>query len=166
MWNLPDFSPEIEIPLTGRDFSAGQRMFGAVGCNKCHRIAGSGTQLGPDLTEVSRKYQGQKLLQQILEPSAEINEDFKAFTFLTEDDETFVGTILKDDGNFLHLVASLLDTKQVVKLKKESIRARKPLDVSQMPTGLLVTLTKEEILDLVAFIQSSGNPTDTIFKRN
>ncbi|MDP7134938.1 MAG: hypothetical protein QF437_30855, partial [Planctomycetota bacterium] len=127
--------------------------------------AGSGKQLGPDLTEVSKKYQGKKLLEQIIDPSTEINEQFKAFTFLTEDDETFVGTVLKEDGKFLHLAASLLDTKKIVKLKKDTIQGKKPLEVSQMPTGLLVTLTKEEILDLVAFIQSGGNSKDRAFKK-
>ncbi|MDP6114234.1 MAG: PA14 domain-containing protein, partial [Planctomycetota bacterium] len=165
MWKVKDLSPEIDIPLTGRDFKTGQRMFNAVGCNKCHKVAGSGKQLGPDLTEVSKKYQGKKLLEQIIDPSTEINEQFKAFTFLTEDDETFVGTVLKEDGKFLHLAASLLDTKKIVKLKKDTIQGKKPLEVSQMPTGLLVTLTKEEILDLVAFIQSGGNSKDRAFKK-
>ncbi len=35
--------------------------------------------------------------------------------------------------------------------------------VSTMPTGLLDSFTKEEVLDLVAFLKSAGDPDHEIF---
>jgi hypothetical protein len=35
-----------------------------------------------------------------------------------------------------------------------------------MPTGLLNALNPDEILDLLAYIQSGGNPRDPMFRKN
>ena len=41
-------------------------------------------------------------------------------------------------------------------IKKADISRVTPSDVSPMPTGLLVTLSRDEILDLLAYIASQG----------
>jgi hypothetical protein len=50
-----------------------------------------------------------------------------------------------------------------VTIKKADISRVTPSDVSPMPTGLLVTLSKDEILDLLAYIVSQGNPKHKAF---
>jgi hypothetical protein len=34
-----------------------------------------------------------------------------------------------------------------------------------MPTGMLVTLQKDEILDLAAFVESGGDPKAKVFRK-
>jgi hypothetical protein len=41
-----------------------------------------------------------------------------------------------------------------LELRREEIANRAPTTVSTMPTGLLTTFTREEILDLLAFLKS------------
>ena len=40
-----------------------------------------------------------------------------------------------------------------------------PSKISPMPTGLLNLLTKDEILDLAAYVLSGGNPRHDLFRR-
>ena len=54
----------------------------------------------------------------------------------------------------LHVAENLLTPDDVVLIPKDRIREQIPSKLSSMPTGLLVTLTREEILDLLAYIQS------------
>ena len=71
--------------------------------------------------------------------------------------------IVKEDGAAVHVVTNLLQPNDVKVLAKDGIAARKPSELSPMPTGMLVTLQKDEILDLVAFLESGGDPRHKAF---
>ena len=47
---------------------------------------------------------------------------------------------------------------------REQIELSSPSAVSPMPSGLVDVLTKEEILDLVAYLKSGGQPGAAVFK--
>jgi putative heme-binding domain-containing protein len=162
MWALADLENDVKS-LSGRSFAKGKEMFAAAGCIKCHTFAGEGSKLGPDLTKITEKYRGEKLLRQILEPSTEINPQFQAHVFQTRDGEVITGVVVKEDGAEVHVVTNLLQPKDVKVLGKDKIAARKPSELSPMPTGMLVTLQRDEILDLVAFLESGGDPKHKAF---
>jgi putative heme-binding domain-containing protein len=155
LWTLAELEPELKALESGRSLARGKEMFAAAGCAKCHTFAGEGSKLGPDLTKVTEKYRtGRDILRQILEPSTEINEQFKAQVFQTSDGDVLTGLVTKEDAQELHVVPNLLQPADVKVLPKSKIQARKPSDLSSMPTGLLVTLEKSEILDLLAYLLS------------
>ena len=66
------------------------------------------------------------------------------------------GMIVKRDGETIQLAENLAEPDKTVTIKKSDISRVTPSDVSPMPTGLLVTLSKDEILDLLAYIASQG----------
>jgi len=45
------------------------------------------------------------------------------------------------------------------------VKSRKPYPVSMMPVGLVNSLNKDELLDLLAYIQSGGNANDKAFAK-
>ena len=45
------------------------------------------------------------------------------------------------------------------------IKSRQPFNVSMMPPGLINSLNKDELLDLIAYLQSAGNPNDKAFAK-
>jgi len=110
------------------------------------------------LTKIAEKYKGEKLLKQVVEPSSEINEQFRAQVFQTSDGDVVTGLVVKEDAVLVHVVTNPLQRNEVRVLAKSVITARKPSELSPMPTGLLVTLQKDEILDLLAFVESGGDP--------
>ena len=45
------------------------------------------------------------------------------------------------------------------------IKKRSVFNVSMMPPGLINGLNKDELLDLIAYLQSGGNPDDKAFAK-
>ncbi|HLF93744.1 MAG TPA: c-type cytochrome, partial [Planctomycetota bacterium] len=163
MWTLAELDGDAK-ELSGRSFARGKEMFTAAGCIKCHVMGGEGAKIGPDLAKVSEKYKGEKLLRQIIEPSTEINEQFKTWLIQTADGDVVTGLVLKEDADALHVMTNLLKPAEVTLLPKSKVQARKVAELSLMPTGMLVTLTKDEILDLVAYMESGGDANHRLFK--
>ena len=50
-------------------------------------------------------------------------------------------------------------------MKKSDVEEVKPSPVSVMPEGLLKTLNDNEVLDLLAYLLSRGDPKDPMFRK-
>jgi hypothetical protein len=48
-------------------------------------------------------------------------------------------------------------------VKVSEVKSRKVYPISMMPTALLNTLNPDEVLDLMAYLLSAGNPQDKVF---
>ena len=153
MWTLEDFDGD----LGNGSPEKGKEAFVAAGCLDCHAVNGEGNQIGPELTKVSEKYKGDKLLQQILEPSSEINEEFASEIVETVDEEMFTGLVLEEDNDSVTLLANPTNPEDLTVIAKSDIVSRRPASLSSMPTGLLIMFEKEEILDLLAYLENGGS---------
>jgi len=163
MWAMEDFKGAFDAPLKGRKFERGKEMFTAAGCVSCHNVQGQGAHIGADLSKVGDEYPGIELLRQILDPSAKIKDDFRVVAVFLKNEDRFRGMIVKREGETIQLAENLAEPDKTVTIKKADISRVTPSDVSPMPTGLLVTLSKDEILDLLAYILSQGNPKHKAF---
>ena len=158
-WKLSDLAADadkVSADLKSRDRVKGMTAFMKGQCASCHTAGGHGVAIGPDLAKVAEKYRGQKLLQQLLEPSAEINENFKLWTIRLTDGDVVTGSIVKTDAGGIDVIQNPLAPKDVTRVAKADIAEQAPSKQSAMPQGLLAPLTKDEILDLLAFIESGG----------
>jgi putative heme-binding domain-containing protein len=165
MWSLDDFPSDFDRPLRGRSFSRGREMFEVASCATCHNIQGKGGNVGADLTNVGERYQGADLLLQILDPSAQIKDEHRVFTVELPDDVFYQGLIVDQDADAIQLAERLQRPEETIEIARGEILRMSPLDVSPMPSGLLVTLSRDEILDLVAYITSGGDERDAAFSR-
>ncbi|MBL9198904.1 MAG: c-type cytochrome [Opitutaceae bacterium] len=75
-WTLDELSAAAKNGMRGRNFERGRKMFGAAACFACHRFGNEGGMTGPDLTGAGGRYSAHDLLDQIINPSKEINEQF------------------------------------------------------------------------------------------
>src|SRR5436190_12876472 len=157
MWVMDDFKGAFDAPLSKRNFKRGAEMFVAAGCISCHNVQGQGGHVGADLSKVGVEYPGAELLRQIIDPSAKIKDEFRVMAVFLKNDERYKGMIVKRDGDTIQLAENLAEPDKTIAIKKSDISRVTPSDVSPMPTGLLVTLSREEILDLLAYIVSQGN---------
>ena len=57
------------------------------------------------------------------------------------------------------------DSSKVQDLKKKDVESVKVSPVSLMPQDLLKTLNENEVLDLLAYLLSRGDPSHTMFKK-
>jgi putative heme-binding domain-containing protein len=157
MWTMDDFKGAFDAPLKGRNFNRGKEMFQVAGCYQCHNVQGQGGHVGADLSKVGQEYPGAELLRQILDPSAKIKDEFRVVAVFLKNDQRYKGMIVKREGETIQLAENLQEPDKTISIKKADISRVTPSDVSPMPTGLLVTLSRDEILDLLAFIVSQGN---------
>ena len=157
-WQHHNFGPAPD-QLSGRSIERGKMIFEQATCSRCHKIGGSQATLGPDLSEVTKRFRGGKLLQQIVKPSAEIHKEFQTQMIVGDDGRIRTGLVIEETADVVRLVPNLLKPDKIETIKQSSIEERKIADVSTMPTGLLDTFSVEEIFDLVAFIQASASQT-------
>lgn len=157
-WNMDDFAdfPSVIRPKDEQTLTRGMTAFVKARCNQCHVVAGHGTNLGPDLAESVKKLKGKELLKQMVDPSSQIHEKFRNVQFLTIDGRVTTGVVVKQDDEAYHVATNLLTPNSLTKILKEDVEEMGASKMSPMPTGLLDTLTKEEIYDLHAFVEAGG----------
>ena len=152
-----------EANLAGRDFENGRRMFQATGCYKCHRFAGRGGIVGPDLSALGRRFNIRNMLESIVEPSKEISDQYVATNFVLDTGQQVVGRVVNLFGDSIMVSENLLAPDAMTRVVRDEIEESFPSKVSLMPTGLLNNLTEDEILDLLAYLKSGGNPESPEF---
>src|SRR5205085_3622378 len=54
-WTVADLESALPEVDNGRSFARGKELFTAATCVSCHKIAGQGGDLGPDLSEVAKR---------------------------------------------------------------------------------------------------------------
>jgi putative heme-binding domain-containing protein len=141
-----------------RDRARGAEVFATASCIHCHRFGARGTPIGPDLTSVSRRFSRRDLLSSIIEPSSVIAEDYRSLQIVTSDGKSYVGQVALG-GDFrsptLRLSTNPMQPFSTVEIPKTKIESQTFSNVSWMPEGLCDTFTKDEILDLIVYIESA-----------
>jgi putative heme-binding domain-containing protein len=163
MWTARDFEGAFDAPLRGRSFERGREMFEAATCSACHNIRGEGQNVGADLSHVGETYPPAQLLRHVLEPSLAIKDEHRLFGIELHDESRYFGLIVERDDKTVRVAESIQEPDDTVLLEVGEIASITPLATSPMPAGLLVTLTREEILDLLAYVASNGDPRNAVF---
>ena len=112
--------------------------------------------IGPDLTDVAKRYTGDKLMRQIVEPSTEINKKHQTYQFILKNGKFVAGVVTKETRGEYHIVANLLTPNVVTKLRKRDVEEKILSKTSSIPKGMLDVLTKKEMAELAAFLESGG----------
>ena len=119
---------------------------------------------GPDLAKLDDKKRATTaILAAIIQPSKDIEEKFQSHAFVLDDGRVITGMIVAENDAELQVVINPLAKDKPTVIEKAWIEARKQSPVSLMPVGLLDRLSREEILDLVAFVVAAGNPKHALF---
>lgn len=162
-WVVNDFLAEVESGLTGRSFENGQKMFQVTACYKCHRFAGDGGIVGPELTAVSRRYNARTLLESIIEPSKVISDQYEASVFVLDSGKSIAGRVVNLNNDRIMVSENMLEPGNLTSIPRDEIEETLVSKVSMMPAGLINTLSREEVLDLVAYLQSGGDLDSPVF---
>lgn len=165
-WNVADFDDVISVGLEGhRDYEKGRRLFAMASCLKCHQFHREGSAIGPDLSGVRDKFSPRDLLESILNPGKDIPKNHVQTIFEMKDGSVVTGRIVNDAGDTIQLNTDMLHPDEVTSVDRGQIVSRKESPLSPMPTGLLNTLGKDDVLDLLAYLLSDANKEDPLFAR-
>jgi putative heme-binding domain-containing protein len=132
------------------DVKRGRTIFEKASCIKCHKFGKDGEGVGPDLTTVAKRFKRGDILESILYPSKAISDQYRSVTITTVKGQQLTG-LAAAQGDTVTVLLS--DTTRVT-LKQGEIESQVASLVSVMPERLLDTLTREEIADLFAFLES------------
>ena len=131
------------------DLPRGRALFQRT-CGQCHKLYGQGGEIGPDITGSNRNNLDY-LLTNILDPNAEIPNDYRTTILHTKDNRVLVGVIRRSEGQSVTIAMPA----EVVTVAKRDVAAIDPQDFSMMPEGLVLALKVDELRDLVAYLRGS-----------
>jgi putative heme-binding domain-containing protein len=155
-WKMSDFTQLNTDKDDEQAVMRGMQAYMKARCNQCHVVAGHGINLGPDLTDVVKRFKGAKLLQQMLEPSKEINEKYRPYQFVKADGRVVAGVIIKERAREYDVITNLLLPNAVTRVAKKDVDEKIASKISPMPVGMLNVLTRQEILNLMSFLEAGG----------
>lgn len=163
-WTVKDLEGLLNVGLEGgRNFKDGRNSFGTIGCFACHRFNFEGCAVSPDLTSVSGKFGPRDLLESIIEPSKEISDQYGSMDFKMKNGSLVVGRIMNLKEDTLMVNINMLDPNAIQTLKRGDIDSINPSKISMMPAGLVNMLKEDDILDLLSYLLSKGDPKHAFF---
>ena len=163
-WTLDELASAADRGMKSRNFDNGRKMFGAAACFACHRFGNEGGMTGPDLTGAGGRYSPRDFLDQIINPSKEINEQFVPSVLTKNNGETVVGSVVNLNGDTVTINTDLSDPDQRVSVDRKQVKSIEPSKVSPMPPMLLSSMNEAEVLDLTAYVLSGGKRDHEMFR--
>ncbi|HJT75787.1 MAG TPA: PQQ-dependent sugar dehydrogenase, partial [Gemmataceae bacterium] len=118
-------------------------------CINCHRIGTTGATLGPDLSQVGKKYTRALILENILEPSKTIDPQYLTYVVETSDGKLYTGLLAEKTAREVVLRDA---TNKEVRIPASQVAELLPQRKSLMPEQLLRDLTAQQAADLVDFL--------------
>ena len=148
----------MDLDPKKRNLANGKKMFHLAMCSRCHRKAQEGYPIGPDLTQVGDRFAPKTLLEEILEPSKTIAENYHTIILKLKDGHSLAGQVIPNldyREPTLQLAENPLHPDKITRVNKSDIVEQTRSETSIMPPGLTNILTRNEVLDLVAWLLSS-----------
>jgi putative heme-binding domain-containing protein len=137
----------------GGDSLNGRRVYERSGCAGCHKIAGEGSAFGPNLTRIGSARSYDYLKTSVLNPSADVPEEFGAVTVITRDGQSVTGVRVNEDSFTIQL---RLPDQSFVSFDKQALQQETPQTASLMPP---YQGNEQDLKDLLAYLASLSGDT-------
>lgn len=126
----------------------GRRVFSRT-CQNCHKLFGTGGDIGPDITG-SNRANLDYILQNVLDPSAVVGRNYQMTTLILNSGQVVSG-LLKQETDSALTIETINDKVVVAKV---DIEERQLSSVSMMPERQLDSLSPDDARDLIAYLAS------------
>ncbi len=135
------------------DAGRGKQVFHSekAKCSSCHRIGDQGKAVGPDLSTIGANRSAIDLLESMVFPSASIVRDYETHKVLTVDGRALTGLVIGESADDIRIQQA---SGEIIAIAQGDIESIAPSSVSIMPAGLDETLTEDQLLDVVKYLQS------------
>ncbi|TWT56235.1 family 16 glycoside hydrolase [Allorhodopirellula solitaria] len=146
------------------NFERGRSLYFSAKCASCHRFAGLGGNIGPDLTSIPNKFDRKYVVEAIVDPSKVISDQYGSSNVLLADGNLLTGLVIEHAGGGLTVYPPQPDAK-AIEVAADDVEEVIASPVSQMPTELLDDLNAEEVRDLIAYLLSGGDANDKRYRQ-
>jgi len=143
----------LELLRTPGSAERGKEVFFSrkAGCYGCHRAAGKGGNVGPDLSQVGRFRTTRDLLESVVFPSSSIVPEYRQYVITTKNGKVTTGMVIRESADAIFLRTAELAE---VRLARKDVEEMTPSKTSLMPEGLEKTMSRQELSDLLEFLYS------------
>jgi putative heme-binding domain-containing protein len=166
-WKLEELADAVREAEAkgGRNYANGRQMFTVATCVACHKFGGQGNEFGPDLAKLDPKVFRNALdvTDHLLEPAKRIEDKYAMVRLVLDTEKVITAMIVEEKDGVVRVIENPLASTKPLEVKTSSIVERKKLTTSIMPRGLLDKLTREEVLDLVAYVWGKADPKAKVF---
>ncbi len=145
------FQPEKILAMPG-DAERGRQIFlntAGVQCKNCHQIQGKGTQLGPDLTQIGKKFNREQILDAIINPSKTVEDKYAGYLVESKRGKVHTGLLVKRDDREVVLKDS---QNKLIRIDAGDVELLVRQQKSLMPELLLQEMTARDVADLTTYL--------------
>jgi putative heme-binding domain-containing protein len=118
-------------------------------CTSCHRVAGVGSRVGPDLTDVGTRRNSAELERALLDPGADVAPPNRTYRVVLKDGTAVTGRLLGHDT----FSVQLLDSKEQLRSFAKGDLREMGFMPSPMPS-FRDRLSPQDVADLVSYLSS------------
>ncbi len=163
-WTVDELLESVKTLGHDRSFAVGQNAFKVASCIACHHLNEPGRQIGPDLAKLDpAKQNAEHILRSVVTPSEKIDEKFLSNVFVLDNGKVVTGMVVEETAELVKVIDNPLAKVEPVVIIKTTIDTRDKSNKSIMPQGLLSKLTREEVLDLIAYVLAKGDKAHPMF---
>lgn len=127
----------------------GALVFQKAACVTCHQVGGVGVDVGPSLNDVKIK-PAEALLTDILDPNRAVEDRWVAQTIETTDGRQLSGLVHSEDAAAIIL---RIPGGVSMTIPRAEVKSLSSNGISLMPPGLEAAISKEEMIDLIAYLK-------------
>jgi putative membrane-bound dehydrogenase-like protein len=139
---------QASLKLKG-DAKNGKAIF-QKNCATCHRVAGIGVDVGPDIADTRTKTL-EALLNDILVPNAAIDANYVNYVISTKDGRILTGMLAVETASSITIKRAENQTDSVLRKDIDEIAST---GISLMPDGLEKNINVQEMADLLSFLKN------------
>lgn len=146
-----------ETPLSEEQATKAMGLIKANGCLSCHRVAGTGSYVGPDLSDAGASYSAEQIRASLVSPNKDVAPQHRSVLLVTKDGKTVTGRILNQDGFSVQIIDSSSELRSFL---KANLREFTIITANPMP-AYADKMSAEDMNDLVQYLSSLkglGNP--------
>ena len=163
VWGVSRSTPEAKLkeiskykkllqakPAKPVNLSRGRALYQRT-CAQCHKLYGEGGEIGPDITGSNRNNLDY-LLTNMLDPNAEIPNDYRTTILRTKDNRILVGVVRRSEGQSV----TMATPAEVVTVAKSDVASIEQQNFSMMPEGLVLAFKQDELRDLIDYLRGTS----------
>jgi putative membrane-bound dehydrogenase-like protein len=136
------------------DVTRGKAVFKKT-CSTCHRLENVGVEVGPDLLSALRNKTPDALLVDILDPNREVDPRYVEYLVETRAGRIYTGMIAAETASSITLRRAEKAEDTILRNQIDTIQATAK---SLMPEGLEMQLSRQELADVIAYLQAAAAP--------
>ena len=157
-WTLKDFAGDLNAEVkSGATSRMVEKWLAPVRVMSAIALRGRGA-VGPDLSAAGGKFSAYDLLEAIIDPGKEISDQYGATNFKMKDGSVISGRIMNLSEDRYQVNTDMMNPSSNTLVDVNDLVSIEPSRISMMPAGLINTMSKDDVFDLLAYLISAGDP--------